>query len=103
MRISPGNSIPEKYHFSLRGFLDLASRSKCLNFPHAAVDRTVFRSIFTLGPSFEIDAQATATIDLDLALDVDLAYGISDLQLFFPPSSDHQSRANVAPKDTRKF
>ncbi|KAL5478586.1 hypothetical protein ACEPAI_2770 [Sanghuangporus weigelae] len=56
--------------------------------------------ILSLGPSFEIDAQALATIDLDVIMDVDLAYSFSDLQLFFPPSDDHPSSAVVTPQDT---
>ncbi|KAL5497716.1 hypothetical protein ACEPAH_2647 [Sanghuangporus vaninii] len=56
--------------------------------------------ILSLGPTFEIDAQALATIDLDVTMDVDLAYSFSDLQLFFPPSDGHPSGAVVAPQDT---
>ena len=62
---------------------------------------TRYPRILSLGPSFEIDAQALATIDLDVSMDVDLAYSFSDLQLFFPPSDDHPSGAVVAPQDTR--
>ncbi|KAL5520933.1 hypothetical protein ACEPAF_2936 [Sanghuangporus sanghuang] len=56
--------------------------------------------ILSLGPSFEIDAQAFATVDLEVTMDVDLAYSFSELQLFFPPSDDHPSGAVVAPQDT---
>ncbi|EJD01947.1 uncharacterized protein FOMMEDRAFT_20739 [Fomitiporia mediterranea MF3/22] len=56
--------------------------------------------ILSLGPTFNIDAEAKATIDLDVAMSVDLAYGVSDLQLFFPPSDGKTSSAVVAPKDT---
>ncbi|KAL5478595.1 hypothetical protein ACEPAI_2779 [Sanghuangporus weigelae] len=55
--------------------------------------------IFSLGPSFEIDSQALATIDLDVTMDVDLAYSFSDLQLFFSPSDNHPFSAVVVSQD----
>ncbi|EJD01946.1 uncharacterized protein FOMMEDRAFT_108994 [Fomitiporia mediterranea MF3/22] len=57
-------------------------------------------SLIYVGPTFDIDAEAKANIDLDVDMSVDLAYEVSDLRLFFPPSDGKTSSATIAPKDT---
>ncbi|KAF8186252.1 hypothetical protein BJ912DRAFT_467768 [Pholiota molesta] len=46
-----------------------------------------FPGILTIGPSFKIDAQATAKLDLGVDLTVGLNYNINGAQLVFPPNS----------------
>src|ERR1700722_1031386 len=62
-----------------------------------------FSSILTIGPSFKVNAQTTATLDVDLNLKVGLSYNVNNAQLFFPPSSELQSGGDFAPGDTRAF
>ncbi|KAI5116203.1 hypothetical protein M0805_006760 [Coniferiporia weirii] len=63
--------------------------------PLAGID---IPGIFTLGPSFVLEAEAKATIDLDVDLSIDLAYSLDDLTLYFPQSADQASEANVYPE-----
>ncbi|KAI5116443.1 hypothetical protein M0805_008630 [Coniferiporia weirii] len=63
--------------------------------PLAGID---IPGIFTLGPSFVLEAEAKATIDLDIDLSTDLAYSLDDLTLYFPQSADQASKAKVSPK-----
>jgi hypothetical protein len=60
--------------------------------------------ILTIGPSFKIDAQATAKLDLGVDLTVGLNYNINGAQLVFPPNSganQNQGAFNIG--DTRRF
>ncbi|KAF9474083.1 hypothetical protein BDN70DRAFT_340803 [Pholiota conissans] len=43
--------------------------------------------ILTIGPSFKVDAQATAKLDVNADVTVGLSYTINNAQLVFPPSS----------------
>lgn len=56
--------------------------------------------ILTVGPSFKVDALTTATLDVDVDLQVGLSYNINNAKLFFPPSSQLQSGGDFAPGDT---
>ncbi|KAI0668758.1 hypothetical protein C8Q78DRAFT_245368 [Trametes maxima] len=47
-----------------------------------------FPKILSIGPTFSVNAEAAASLDANLDMDVDLAYSVKGLQLFFPPSSD---------------
>lgn len=58
--------------------------------------------LITVGPSFNIFAEATLEIDIEVHLAVDLAYHVDNLQLVFPPSSGHSSSASVTPQDSRE-
>jgi hypothetical protein len=58
-----------------------------------------FPGIFTLGPSFKVNAQANATLDLDIDMAVNLAYKITDGQLIFPPNAKLPGGGNFAPAD----
>jgi len=60
-------------------------------------------SILTLGPSFKIQGQATANLDIDANITVDLAYQVDDASLFFPPSNDASSGGNFNPLDNRMY
>ncbi|KAK7457178.1 hypothetical protein VKT23_010477 [Stygiomarasmius scandens] len=59
-----------------------------------------FPGILTLGPSFKIQGQATANLDIDADLSIDLAYHVADAKLFFPPSDDASSSGNFNPLDS---
>ena len=65
--------------------------------------RHLIISIFTLGPSFKVNAQATATLDLDINMAVNLAYKVTNGQLIFPPNAQLPGGGNFAPSDARKF
>ncbi|KDQ51373.1 hypothetical protein JAAARDRAFT_41224 [Jaapia argillacea MUCL 33604] len=60
-----------------------------------------FPGIFTLGPSFLINAQATATVELDVDLAVGLAYSVTNGKLFFPPANGHTSGGIFTPQDSQ--
>ncbi|KAK0235436.1 hypothetical protein EDD85DRAFT_773310 [Armillaria nabsnona] len=45
-----------------------------------------FPGIFSIGPTFEIDAQAKAKLDVNLDLNVGVVYNISQAQFTFPPT-----------------
>ncbi|KJA17632.1 hypothetical protein HYPSUDRAFT_205982 [Hypholoma sublateritium FD-334 SS-4] len=47
-----------------------------------------FPGILTIGPTFEIDGQATATLDANVGLTVGIAYSINNAQLVFPPNGN---------------
>uniref|UniRef100_A0A0W0EY52 DUF7223 domain-containing protein n=1 Tax=Moniliophthora roreri TaxID=221103 RepID=A0A0W0EY52_MONRR len=59
-----------------------------------------FHGILTLGPSFKIQGQAKATLDIDADLTVDLAYTIDNAKLFFPKSDTQQSGGDFTPTNT---
>ncbi|OSD05577.1 hypothetical protein PYCCODRAFT_1464936 [Trametes coccinea BRFM310] len=50
-----------------------------------------FPKILAIGPTFNVNAEATASIDANIDMDVDIAYTISGMQLFFPPGSNSQA------------
>lgn len=50
-----------------------------------------FSSILTLGPSFQVDAQAKATLDIDVDLTVGINYKIDNAELIFPPNGKQAS------------
>lgn len=56
--------------------------------------------ILDVGPSISVNGRAVATVDLDMDLTVNMSYSVSNLELFFPPSEDHTSSADVSPNDT---
>ncbi|PBK81699.1 hypothetical protein ARMGADRAFT_1020065 [Armillaria gallica] len=45
-----------------------------------------FPGIFSIGPTFQIDAQAKAKLDVNLDLNVGVVYNISQAQFTFPPT-----------------
>ncbi|KAH9475749.1 hypothetical protein JR316_0011308 [Psilocybe cubensis] len=52
-----------------------------------------FPGVLTIGPSFVINGQATATLDLDVGLTVGISYTIDNAQLTFPPNGQKSSGA----------
>jgi hypothetical protein len=68
-----------------------------LNIPIGGLD---FPGILTLGPSFQINAQATANLELDVGLTVGVNYQIDNAQLVFPPSSNKTSGGTFNVGDT---
>ncbi|KAI5116444.1 hypothetical protein M0805_008631 [Coniferiporia weirii] len=55
--------------------------------------------IVNIGPLFALNAEATASLDIDMELSVNLAYSVDNLSLFFPPSFSQSSSASATPKD----
>ncbi|KAJ3968915.1 hypothetical protein EV361DRAFT_383525 [Lentinula raphanica] len=58
-----------------------------------------FPGILTIGPSFDVKAEATAKLDLAADLKVGIVYNISNAQLVFP-DKDNQSGGNFNVGDT---
>ncbi|RDB30203.1 hypothetical protein Hypma_010439 [Hypsizygus marmoreus] len=48
-----------------------------------------FPGILTIGPTFKVLGQATATLDINVDMTVDVSYNINQAKLFFPPSPNH--------------
>ncbi|TDL21134.1 hypothetical protein BD410DRAFT_868623 [Rickenella mellea] len=56
--------------------------------------------VFSIGPEFALNARATATLDVNVNMGIDLAYDVQKLQLVFPPTSDQPSSGSPTPRDT---
>ncbi|OJT15610.1 hypothetical protein TRAPUB_5938 [Trametes pubescens] len=50
-----------------------------------------FPKIFSIGPTFSVNVEATASLDANVDMDVDLAYDVKGMELFFPPGSNSQA------------
>jgi hypothetical protein len=59
-----------------------------------------FPGILTIGPSFKINAQAKAGLDVGIDMVVDLNYQVKGAKLFFPSSANHASGGGFTPGDT---
>ncbi|KAJ6546622.1 hypothetical protein B0H10DRAFT_2447526 [Mycena sp. CBHHK59/15] len=59
-----------------------------------------FTGILTIGPTFKIQAQATATLDVEVDMNVVLAYHIENAKLFFPHSDSLTSGGSFSPSDS---
>ncbi|KAK1222410.1 hypothetical protein PQX77_014743 [Marasmius sp. AFHP31] len=60
-----------------------------------------FPGILTIGPQFQLNAQAKATMDIKADVDVTLAYSVKDAKLFFPPLDDSEkSGGQFTPTDS---
>jgi hypothetical protein len=57
----------------------------------------------TVGPTFKILGQATATLDIDVDMKVDLSYNVNGAKLFFPPSQNNPSGGTFSPGNGRKL
>lgn len=62
-----------------------------------------FDRVLSVGPSFKIEGQAKATLDIDVDMTVDLSYSVQGAKLFFPASQNHASGGNFVPGQTRKL
>jgi hypothetical protein len=60
-----------------------------------------FSSILTLGPSFQVNAQAKAALDLDVDLSVGINYKIDNAELVFPPNGKQANTGAFNVSDTR--
>ncbi|PSR71280.1 hypothetical protein PHLCEN_2v12794 [Hermanssonia centrifuga] len=58
-----------------------------------------FPGIMTLGPIFQINAEAIVALTGNANMSVDLAYSVTGAQLFFPPSTG-TSKGTFAPSNT---
>jgi len=58
-------------------------------------------SILTVGPSFQINAQAKAVLDVNVDMTVGINYKIKNAELVFPPSSKHAAGGSFNIGDTR--
>ncbi|KAF7303590.1 hypothetical protein MIND_00588300 [Mycena indigotica] len=59
-----------------------------------------FPGILTIGPSFKVQAQATATLDVGVDLSVDLSYCISGAKFFYPPSPFNKNSGKFTPNNS---
>ncbi|KAK7049915.1 hypothetical protein VNI00_005345 [Paramarasmius palmivorus] len=81
---------------SLKGTAD----SGKITFFEAGVPGLDFPGILTLGPSFKVQGQAKATLDIDADVTVNLAYSVDDAKLFFPKSQNQKSGGAFTPVDS---
>lgn len=63
----------------------------------------IFSRILTIGPSFAINAQATAQITADASVSVDLAYKGTGARLYFPDDNGSSTWGNFAPSDSSAY
>jgi hypothetical protein len=61
---------------------------------------SIFR-ILEIGPTFKIQAQATAALDINVDLKVDLSWCISGAKLFYPPTPFHTPSGKFTPNNSR--
>ncbi|TFK33758.1 hypothetical protein BDQ12DRAFT_614698 [Crucibulum laeve] len=59
-----------------------------------------FPGVLTIGPSFQINAEAKATLDLAVDLNVGVDYHIENAQLVFPPRSGDKTSGTFTVQDT---
>lgn len=57
--------------------------------------------IFSIGPTLNLNAEAKASVGVEVDLNVDLAYSVTSLKFVFPPSQGGSS-VDLSPKDSRK-
>ncbi len=60
-----------------------------------------FPGILTIGPSFQVTAQATAQAQADVKIAVDLAYNVNGAKIYFPPGHG-SSLGTFSPANTRE-
>ena len=58
-----------------------------------------FPGLFSIGPTFTVNAEGTATLDADVKTDVDIDYKIKGAEIFFPPSGG-KSHGSFVPGDS---
>lgn len=87
--------------FSRLGFLDWISLGECLV---ASGDAKVLTgegiSVLTIGPSFQINGQAKATLNLDVDMRVGVNYHIEKAEFVFPKGG--KKGGAFTPNDTRE-
>ncbi|PIL30030.1 hypothetical protein GSI_07942 [Ganoderma sinense ZZ0214-1] len=58
-----------------------------------------FPGLFSIGPTFNVNVEGTATLEADVKTDVDIDYKIKDVEVFFPPSGG-KSKGSFVPGDS---
>ncbi|KAH9846167.1 hypothetical protein C2E23DRAFT_602807 [Lenzites betulinus] len=59
--------------------------------PQVIFPALVFPPFLTIGPTFTVNLEATASLDANINADVALAYNMPDMQFYFPSSPNSQS------------
>jgi len=59
--------------------------------------------LLSLGPTFKILVQATASLDVGLDMQVDLSYAVKNAKLFFPPTDGSSSGGSFVPGQERTY
>ncbi|KAF7378133.1 hypothetical protein MSAN_00237700 [Mycena sanguinolenta] len=59
-----------------------------------------FPGILTIGPSFKVQGQVVADLDIDLDLTVDLSYCISGAKFFYPPDPYNTNSGQFTPNNS---
>ncbi|KAK7000659.1 hypothetical protein R3P38DRAFT_2797360 [Favolaschia claudopus] len=57
--------------------------------------RSELSRILTIGPSFKVQGEVAANLDVELDLTVDLSYCISGAKFFYPPDPYHSNSGNL--------
>ncbi|KAF5370996.1 hypothetical protein D9615_010020 [Tricholomella constricta] len=82
---------------NLKGNVAAKADSGQLTFFQAGIPGLDFPGVLTIGPTFKILGQATATLDVDVDMEVDLSYTVNGAKLFFPPSPNNPSGGSFSP------
>ena len=91
----------EKFSCSRSESLDWTSLGKFLSNIDGNINFHCFSSILTLGPSFQVNAQAKAELDLEVSLSVGINYKIDNAELVFPPNGKQANKGAFNVSDTR--
>jgi hypothetical protein len=59
-----------------------------------------FPKILSIGPTFKINGQVKANLDVDLDMTVNIAYTVKDAQMVFPPNDKRKSGGDFKPADS---
>ncbi|KAJ7841087.1 hypothetical protein B0H14DRAFT_1051692 [Mycena olivaceomarginata] len=59
-----------------------------------------FPGILTIGPSFKVQGEVAANLDVDLDLTVDLSYCISGAKFFYPPDPYNKNSGKFTPNNS---
>ncbi|KAF4602956.1 hypothetical protein EYR38_003360 [Pleurotus pulmonarius] len=90
----------------LSGRLDLSAElsgvldSGKINLLTLPIDGLDFPGLFSVGPSFQVDAEAKATLDVVTDLSIGLNYRIQGGHFEFPPNANLPKRDFLLPQDT---
>ncbi|KAF8073317.1 hypothetical protein FPV67DRAFT_1409522 [Lyophyllum atratum] len=82
----------------LKGNVAATADSGQITFFEVGIPGLDFPGVLSIGPTFKILGQATATLDVDVDMKVDLSYDVQGAKLFFPPSANHPSGGSFSPE-----
>ena len=57
----------------------------------------------SIGPTFKINGQVKANLDVDLDMTVNIAYNVKDAQMVFPPNDKRKSGGEFKPADSSEY